>query len=783
MNHSTTPKPIVIYTAVFFSFLMILSGAAWGQSKAPIKQWAVKAEKITRYDDPPSIIAEGKVVLKKNEIVEEVEKDKHGDDWDQLLGLGQGPATSETEADVKLVKKTLTMTTIKADWLVYDVSLSTVKAKGNIFIEMGPDMLLADEATIDLKRETGTFHNATILAEHKDIHLEGKIIEKTGPKTYRIEDGWIVTCKLEDGQDPPWSFGSTETEVTDDGYAVLKNATFRIKDVPMAYAPYLVLPAKRTRQTGFLFPSISLSDRDGFGISTPFFVNLSPSADLTYYPYNMSNRGLMNGLEYRYVLREGDKGVFMANHLDDALTDPSEEDYYREGGYTHTNQDRYWLRGKVDQDLGKWITRLDLDVVSDSDYLTEFNADSIGYKPSNKAFLKMFGRGFQNKTTPLRDNTFRFLRSQDGMALQGEFLAVNDARTDDSGTSPLWKLPSLDFAGLVPMGESRADFSWNVDYVKFWRENGIGGNRINLAPKISTALPVSEYLETSASMELRNTSYMVEEYGDGVWDGSDSENRSLAEFVLETGTTMMRDFSLGDENGAMLNHTLRPFVSYDYLPYDDDEVYPIFDASDQVHDKSLIIYGVDNFFTLNDAQSASAYDGWEFTYFKIHQGYDLRDEQSEKPFTPVNFEVGYTPTNHFKLLFKTDFDTYDDGFTYYSLESNYLNSRGDSFIIDYLFRDRDARYNSLTDQLMRGAESIRAETRVGLFGGFALGYSIERDAEHDKTLEEDIALIYQANCWSMQLISHTTPGENKFLLLFQLANLGNPVDIDLPGIN
>jgi len=782
VNNNKTLNPIIIVVVAFIGIFTALPGIALSEQEAGTKQWSVSAEKITRYDDPPSIIAEGNVVLKKNEFVEVVKKERPQADWDDLLGSSdERPTDEKSDTALEPETKAVTMTTIKADWLVYDVSLSSAKAKGNINIEMGPDVLMADEAVIDLKRETGTFHNATILAEHKDINLTGKVIEKTGGKTYRIEDGWIITCRLDEGQAPPWSFGSGEAEITDDGYAVLKNATFRVKDIPILYSPYVILPVKRTRQSGFLFPSVSLSERDGFGLSTPFFVNLSPSSDLTYYPFFMSNRGLMNGLEYRYVLNEGDKGVFMANHLHDTLTDPSEVEYYQESGFTHTNQDRYWLRGKVDQDFGKIVTRLDMDVVSDNDYLTEFNGDAIGFKPSNKAYFKIFGRGFQNKTALLRNNTFRFLRSWDGVALQGELLGVNDVRSTKTGPSPLWKLPSLDFAGLLPIGKSGVDLSWTVDYVNFWRETGVGGHRVNIAPKVTTALPVSDYLETSMGLGLRNTSYVVKEYGDVEWAGSDNENRFIVDLALETATTLMRDFPSQTKNGAMWTHTVRPFVTYNYLPYDNDEVYPFFDSSDRVRERNLITYGVDNFFKFNENYETLAGDH-EFGYLKIHQGYDLRDEQSEQPFTPINFELGYTPTNQFRLLFKTDFDTYDDGFVHYSLESYYRNSRGDNISIDYLYRDGEARVNSLTDQVFRTAHSLKAEAKVFVLGGLAVGYSIERDLEYDRTLEEEIALIYQASCWSAQVVSRTTPGDSKILLLFQLANLGNPMDIDLPGL-
>ncbi|MBV5333992.1 LPS assembly protein LptD, partial [bacterium] len=90
----------------------------------------------------------------------------------------------------------------------------------------------------------------------------------------------------------------------------------------------------------------------------------------------------------------------------DRLSDPSETDYYQDTGFTHTNEDRYWFRGKIDHDLpNNLYTRIDLDVVSDRDYLTEFNTGFTGYNQSNERFLRTYGRNFQAATEDQRFNT------------------------------------------------------------------------------------------------------------------------------------------------------------------------------------------------------------------------------------------------------------------------------------------------------------------------------------------------------------------------------------------
>ncbi|NOQ46924.1 MAG: LPS assembly protein LptD, partial [Desulfobulbaceae bacterium] len=506
MHHKILFPPIVtLFLTLSLCFLFGVPESRAGAVKA--EQWEITADKITRYEDPPSIIAEGNVVLEKTESVTRKKKEKEVSGWSTLLEEEPVETVEEEKAEeAETVTETKTLTTIRADWAAYDVNLGTVKARGNLIIDVGPDQLTAESGTVDLNNETGTFNNAVIIRQYKDLHLEGKVIEKTGDLTYHIEDGWIISCKVKEGETPPWSFGSADAKITDGGYAFLKHATFRIKGVPVFYSPVMLLPAKHSRQTGFLFPSISSSDRDGFGFEAPFFINLSPSSDITLYPQYMANRGFMAGGEFRYLLDQNSKGSLMANYLDDDLSDPSETEYYQDGNYTHTNKDRYWVRGKADQDLGPWISRVDLDIVSDRDYLTEFNSGITGFTTSQNTFMETFGRGFQNMTEDQRTNSLRVLRSWgNGISLQGDLMGINDIRESKDSPTPLWTLPALNFTGLLPVYETGVDFSWDADYVYYWRDQGVRSQRVDLFPRLSMAVPLSSYLETTVDAGVRDT--------------------------------------------------------------------------------------------------------------------------------------------------------------------------------------------------------------------------------------------------------------------------------------
>jgi LPS-assembly protein len=804
--HYRTPFFPFITVACFLGAFCMFNPTDVSAEAVRAMQWEITADKMTKFEDPASVIAEGNVILRKMENITGVAKKKKvTKDWGDLLGEDTSPtdgntlpkkggeatlispkkapalqdASSDSEKEEEVVSSAV-ISTIKADWVVYDMDLGTVKLRGNVFIDIGPDKLSASEGVVHLTRETASFNDATIIRQYKDMHVEGRVIEKTGELTYHIKDGWLVTCKLKDGETPPWSFHAADAEITDGGYAFLKHVTFRIKDMPIFYTPIMMLPAKRNRQTGLLFPSVSMSDRDGFSLEWPLFINLSPSTDITLYPHYLAERGFMAGAEARYMLDQNSKGTVIANLLNDDLSDidnPDNAEYYAEGGYTHTNQNRYWIRGKADQRFGGWTTRLDIDLVSDQDYLDEFSNGFTGYSVSDQRLSDQFGRGLQDRNTYERENKLTTLRSwSNGSSLEATLKGIDDLHeySEGSGSTALWKFPEVKYSGLVPLYDTDVDFSWDANYVYYKRDIGVEAQRIDLYPKLKTALPMlSEYLETTVGVGIRDTMYVIDDNGDEDWQDSDSENRLLADVNGEIATTLRRDFAVNGKTVSAWSHTLRPFVRYTYVTDPDEDNLPLFDSVDSVGDQNKVTYGVNNFFYVSETRGDEESER-DYGYIKLQQNYDLRNVASDEPFSDVQFRLSWNPWQNMNFKYATDIDMYDDGFTQHTVESDYRNSRGDLLSFDYLFQA------GATDEV-EDTSSIRLFTRVGLMYDFAVGYSLERSIEDSVTIAEKVNLIYSPSCWSVELVADVTPDNEQVMVLFKLANIGAPFGLDLMG--
>ncbi|PIE60585.1 MAG: hypothetical protein CSA31_01535 [Desulfobulbus propionicus] len=809
MKHITTTSPIIFYILLAVFIFSPAPQITFAANSADALEWEITADKLTRYENPPSVIAEGNVLLQKKEKVADKDKEKEEkNQWADLLGedviTGDTKSQEDQEEETQEAEepdgkeKIRVLTTIKADWMVYDADLGRIKARGNLVIDIGPDKLTADSGIVELESETGTFENATIIRQYKDLHFEGEVIEKTGSLTYRIKDGWVITCKLKDEQTPPWSFAAKDADITENGYAKLKHATFRIKGIPVFYTPYMILPAKNKRQSGLLIPAFSLSDRDGFGLELPFFVNLSPSSDLTFYPQYITERGFMFGAEFRYVAGTGDKGFIMGNYLSDELSDPSQVDYYEDTGFTHDNKKRYWLRGMIDQDFGEWTTRLDADIVSDEDYLTEFNAGLTGFAKTQDRFQEVFGRGFKDSNITYRENTFQFLRSfNNGSSFQGELLVIDDLDDPQSSPSQLWKLPSLTYTGVVPLysTDTGIDFSWDADYVNYWREEGVGAHRIDLYPKVSMSIPLSKYLETTVTAGIRDTFYGIQvneddnddeisenDDGEGAsdddgandddtydYEDGNTENRLLYSLEGEISTTMIGDFAVNFGNVTTFSHTFRPYIKYKFVSEDDNDNIPYMDSVDSISDQNKITYGLKNYFDIAGEKDNGKSFNRDYGYFKISQSYDFRSEESDTPLTPVEIEIRYYPWERFSLKYKTEIDVYDDGMSAHTVEADLTTSRGDYLSADYKFDEQEE------------TNSITVDAWLILPYYFAVGYGIEKSIEDGVTVEENLRLRYKPACWSVEFLSEYTEDDQTYMIVFRLANIGSPLGLNVMG--
>lgn len=308
--------------------------------------------------------------------------------------------------------------------------------------------------------------------------------------------------------------------------------------VPILYLPWISFPAGPARQSGFLFPSIGTSSRNGFMLGVPYYFNLAPNYDATFEPRLLSRRGLELGGRVRY-LSERSRGQVDGSFL------PGDDVAGSDRSYVHLDHvtdltDRLRLAAAGEN-------------ASDDRYFEDFRSGVEGTSVTHlerRASLEWLGRGFRMQA------------------------AVQDFQVIDERIDPLdrpyARLPQLALTGRWPLGGSRLRAEFDGEAAYFDRNAGVTGARIDLAPRLTLPLAgAGWFLEPSVAW--RYTGYSLDDVAPGQ---DDSPARNAPIVAVDAGLVFDRSAT----SDGRLTQTLEPRVLYTYIPFRDQADLPVFDS-------------------------------------------------------------------------------------------------------------------------------------------------------------------------------------------------------------
>lgn len=139
-----------------------------------------------------------------------------------------------------------------------------------------------------------------------------KYVHRRGDGIIFLKNASFSTCSPDSTS---WKIVAGQLELnpkTERGIA--KHTTFRMRNVPVFYFPYLSFPLSSKRQSGFLTPTVGYTNISGYDFSLPYYWNIAPNYDATLAPHYYALRGLMLGGEFRYLDKHSD-GMFVGNIL------------------------------------------------------------------------------------------------------------------------------------------------------------------------------------------------------------------------------------------------------------------------------------------------------------------------------------------------------------------------------------------------------------------------------------------------------------------------------------
>lgn len=203
--------------------------------------------------------------------------------------------------------------TLIATKVVYDQDGDSFKANGSVEIrEPNGNILQAETADLHNKFKEGFAKHVRALLTN-DVTITAKYVKRREGGITIYEQASYTACKdcSTDGGAPLWEITTTKT-VHDEKAKNLyhTNPTLRIGGVPVGWLPYASMPDPTVkRRTGFLLPSFGSGSTYGFGVTTPYFLELGPSADLTFRPMWTTKQGPVADVEFRQRLNSGTYNV------------------------------------------------------------------------------------------------------------------------------------------------------------------------------------------------------------------------------------------------------------------------------------------------------------------------------------------------------------------------------------------------------------------------------------------------------------------------------------------
>lgn len=713
----------------------------------------------------------------------------------------------------------------RADFVEINLKKKQAYFRGNVNIQSVEYNIGGDEISLDYYSNQALIMNGYV--QSNNITFKGKLIEQRGPTTFFVANADYTTCT---NCPSTWSFQGRQIRAELGGYAFLKNTFFKVSNVPIFWLPYLIVPLKNERQSGFLTPEIGYTGDRHLVLSESFFWAISRSQDMTFTLRNYELGGLKELVEYRYAASDFSFGQYSLAHFNDSLF--SSELFTNNQISAGTTFRRWAVQGYSQQEINDAThARIKVNQISDLQYPKDFYEEFKAYAEG----------GLENRLNFSTRTTHSL--AQFDVIYYKHLLESNPLQKNSSAVH---KLPELKFnLTTTQIADSSFYFKFNSQYDSFYRKNkwddiSISGdqkfvtnstanpscdhhNTIGCTPvydgtfnegndflrtgqrlfyKASLLTPTFtpvDFIGVSPEISYNEAHYFFPE-------GANRYNvRQYAQLDINSRSRLYKVYD-SDDPDKKYKHELIPELSYTYIPFVEQKAHPFFgnipngeysfssrnnlsdadlnspngiqyDYYDRIYDRHLITL---TFLNRVIRKRLSDKNYKDILDFRLAQSYDLYQVQNK-------FSEGNQPLSDLSGTLNLNLNefTFTNQFNYYPYLSatnsttslSYLNAQQQYFKIGY---NSNRAEGPQVDDLLLALGFVTKY--INVLSGFVIDTGENRDS--DSRLKK-FSLITQlkppGECWGVNFYRDQQVGlEAEWKVRFDFSFDGKPPKIIPP---
>ena len=483
---------------------------------------------------------------------------------------------------------------LQADKAVYYEAKNLFVVEGNVVFDQGNDQrITGTKGEFNYQTKLGYFENSTGFTNQTEdgtiIYFTADRVERVGLDKVVVTEGKFTACDINNR--PNWSFTADEATITTNDRIRLKNARFRVRDIPIIPVPFASIPIKeRNRSSGFLTPTFGFSGEKGFRATGAYYQTLGRSADATIRGDLYSSRGFGLGLDVRTRANSRSYFNFGFYAVKDRVLGASEspENPDQGGSLVYADGVHYFPNGFT----GVADVRL----------------------TSNLDFRQVFSDGIQQIISPIEVSQAFVNKNWNNYTLnilaRSSVISIPNVRVKtrnlpsvnfDKRPSPFsfWKDSYFSFKTSLE-GVSRREEVDDLDLYR--RQTGSDpvvtpaiAQRLDIFPQIAVPF-YFKYLSLTATAGTRVT-YYSNSFNDMRQVVGRDVIRKYGEFELDARPVALARNFYGKDDAFRFRHVIEPFFTYRLRQGVDNFNKVIrFDSADTLTDTNELEYGVTNRF-------------------------------------------------------------------------------------------------------------------------------------------------------------------------------------------